>query len=44
VALVLATGSAAVSYGAGKVAVAAYDASGRKIDFINGTGVGGICQ
>jgi hypothetical protein len=44
VALVLATGSAAVSYGAGKVAVAAYDASGRKVDFINGTGVGRICQ
>lgn len=43
-ALVLAAGSAAVSYGAGKVAVAAYDTYGQRVDFVNGLGVSSICR
>ena len=43
-ALVLAIGSAAVSYTAGKVAVATYDAFGNQIDIVNGVGVDKVCR
>jgi len=43
-ALVLATGSAAVSYGMGKAARVSYDRFGNKVDLVSGTGVGKICQ
>lgn len=43
-ALVLAVGSVAVSYGAGKTARYAYTASGTKVDLVSGTGVGSLCR
>jgi len=43
-AIVLAVGSVATSYLAGKGALIAYDTFGREIDFVEGTGVSGICQ
>lgn len=43
-ALVLAAGSAAISYGSGKTARYAYDKFGNKIDFVSGAGVDNICQ
>jgi len=43
-ALVLAAGSAAISYGSGKTARYAYDKFGNKIDFVSGSGVDNICQ
>ncbi len=43
-AIVLAVGSAAVSYGAGKVARYSYDKSGSQIDFVSGSGIGTICK
>lgn len=43
-ALVLAAGSAAVSYGSGKTARYAYDKFGNKVDFVSGAGVDNICQ
>jgi len=43
-AIVLAVGSAAVSYGAGKVASYSYDKSGSQIDFVSGSGIGAICK
>ncbi len=43
-ALVLATGSTAMSYGVGKTARYAYDKFGNKVDFVSGAGVDRICQ
>lgn len=43
-ALVLAVGSTAVSYSAGKSARYAYDKFGNKVDFVSGTGVDNICR
>ena len=43
-AIVLAAGSVAASYAAGKAARVAYDASGAKVDFVTGSGVGNICR
>ncbi len=43
-AIVLAVGSVAASYGAGKFARGAYDTFGSKIDLIEGTGVDRICK
>lgn len=43
-ALVLATGSVAASYGAGKIARHTYTTSGTKIDLVSGAGVDQICQ
>ena len=43
-ALVLATGSAAISYASGKSARYAYDRFGNQIDFVSGTGVETICR
>lgn len=43
-AIVLATGSAALSYGAGKLARNAYDTSEAPIDFVSGSGIGNICK
>jgi len=43
-ALVLATGSTAISYGSGKLARHAYDISGSKVDFVSGAGVDKVCR
>jgi hypothetical protein len=43
-ALVLALGTAAASYGAGKTALWGYDTFGKKVDFVQGTGVNRICR
>jgi len=43
-ALVLAAGSAAASYGAGKAARYAYDTAGNKVDFVTGLGVDKVCR
>ena len=43
-ALVLAVGSAALSYGTGKYVRNAYSMQGAKIDFVTGTGVSRLCQ
>ncbi len=43
-ALVLAVGSTAVGYGAGKFARYAYDRYGRRLDFVSGTGVEQLCH
>lgn len=43
-ALVLATGSAAISYASGKGARVAYDRFGNQVDFVSGTGVNSICR
>ena len=43
-AIVLAAGSTALSYGAGKGASYTYDISGTKIDFVSGSGIGNICR
>jgi len=43
-AIVLAVGSAAVSYGVGKVARYSYDKSGSQIDFVSGSGIENICK
>lgn len=43
-ALVLAVGSAVVSYGAGNRAVWAYNALGSPVDFVNGTGLNSVCR
>jgi len=43
-AIVLAVGSAALSYGAGRVARYSYDKSGSKIDFVSGSVIGSVCQ
>lgn len=43
-ALVLATGSTASSYGAGKLARFAYDKFGNKMDLVSGAGVDNICR
>jgi len=43
-AIVLAVGSTAVSYGAGKLFRYGYDKSGMQVDFVTGTGVSRMCQ
>ena len=43
-ALVLATGTAAASYGLGKLAQSAYTSSGTKVDFVSGLGVDSVCR
>lgn len=43
-ALVLATGSAAISYGSGKFAKKLYDIYGNEVDFVEGTGVNKLCR
>jgi len=43
-ALVLAAGTAAVSYGLGKGVQNAYTTFGNKVDLVSGTGVNSICQ
>tara|TARA_B110000211_G_scaffold84768_1_gene99282 strand:- start:591 stop:1538 length:948 start_codon:yes stop_codon:yes gene_type:complete len=43
-AIVLAAGSAALSYGTGKAARFIYDTSGSQIDLVSGSGVGQICK
>ena len=43
-AIVLAAGSAALSYGTGKAARVLYDISGTQIDLVSGSGVGKICK
>lgn len=43
-ALVLAVGTTAISYGTGKVVGYGYEASGRKVDFVSGTGVDKLCR
>jgi len=43
-ALLLAVGSTAVSYSAGKLGRYAYTTSGTKVDLVSGTGVGSICR
>lgn len=43
-ALVLAAGSAAVSYGMGKGARMAYTLSGTEVDLVSGSGVDNICR
>lgn len=43
-AIVLAAGTVAAGYLAGKGARAAYDLTGAKVDFVSGTGVGSICR
>ncbi len=43
-AIVLAVGSTALSYGAGKLTRLAYDKLGMEVDFVTGTGVSRICQ
>ncbi len=43
-ALVLAAGSAAASYGAGKTAQYFYTASGTKVDLVSGFGVDSVCR
>src|SRR5690554_6870670 len=43
-ALVLATGTAATSYGAGIFAQSVYTTFGNKVDLVSGTGISSICQ
>jgi hypothetical protein len=43
-ALVLATGSVALSYASGKGARVAYDTFGNRVDLVTGTGVGAVCR
>ena len=43
-ALVLAAGSAALSYGSGKLARYTYDTVSSQIDFVSGSGIGRICK
>ena len=43
-ALVLATGTVALSYASGKGARAAYDQYGSRIDLVSGTGVDSVCR
>jgi hypothetical protein len=43
-ALVIAVGSTAISYGAGKLGRKGYDVYGNQIDFVSGAGVNRICQ
>ncbi len=43
-ALVLATGSVALSYASGKGARVAYDTFGHRVDLVTGTGVGAVCR
>jgi hypothetical protein len=43
-ALVLAVGTVATSYAAGKTATYAYDTFGRPVDFVSGTGVDRLCR
>jgi len=43
-ALVIATGSAAISYASGKGARIAYNRFGKQIDFVSGVGVDSICR
>lgn len=43
-AIVLAVGSAALSYGSGKLARYTYDTTGSQIDFVSGSGIGKICK
>lgn len=43
-ALILATGSVAVSYGAGRGARKAYTAHGREVDMVSGLGVDSVCR
>ena len=43
-AIVMAAGSAAVSYGTGKVARYGYDMSESQIDFVSGSGINNICK
>ena len=43
-AIVLAAGTVAAGYLAGKSARAAYDLTGAKVDFVSGTGVGSVCR
>ncbi len=43
-AVVLAVGSAALSYGSGKLARYTYDSTGSQIDFVSGSGIGRICK
>ena len=43
-ALVIAVGSTAISYGAGKLGRTMYDIYGNKIDIVSGMGVSKICK
>lgn len=43
-AFVLATGTAAISYGAGRYARRSYTASGIEVDFVSGLGVDSVCR
>ena len=43
-ALVLATGSAALSYGSGKAARKAYTLVGNEVDLVTGAGINSICR
>lgn len=43
-ALVLAAGSAAISYGSGRLARKAYNTFGQEVDFVSGTGVDTVCR
>ena len=43
-ALVIAVGSTAISYGAGKLGRTMYDIYGNKIDIVSGMGVSNICK
>ena len=43
-ALVIAVGSTAISYGAGKLGRTMYDIYGNKIDIVSGMGVNKICK
>src|SRR5690554_2526563 len=43
-ALVLATGTVAASYGTGKLAQHVYTSSGTKVDLVSGIGVNSICR
>jgi hypothetical protein len=43
-AIVLATGSAAISYASGKLVRNGYDAMESKIDFVSGLGIDGVCK
>ena len=43
-AIVLAAGSAAAAYGAGKLAGWAYDTQGREVDLVSGLGVDRVCR
>lgn len=43
-ALVLAAGTAAASYGTGKLARGAYTMRGREVDFVSGLGIDSLCR